>query len=65
MAVPQPAPAVARQGGAPRTSTNQLAAVRTHDDAVTPVDQSGCFQVDRVIKSGYVEKRTRKTKVRL
>lgn len=28
------------------------------------VNQNGCFEFDRVIKSGYVEKRTQKTKVR-
>lgn len=32
-------------------------------DTVTPVNQAGCFESDRVIKSGYVQKRTQKTKV--
>ncbi|KAK5988814.1 putative PH domain-containing PB16A4.02c-like protein [Cladobotryum mycophilum] len=31
-------------------------------DTVTPVNQNGCFEFDRVIKSGYVQKRTRRTK---
>lgn len=34
------------------------------DTTVAPVHQNGCFEVDRVIKSGCVQKRTQKTKVR-
>jgi hypothetical protein len=34
-------------------------------DAFSPVNQNGSFEFDRVLKSGYVEKRTRKTKVQL
>lgn len=33
------------------------------DTAVAPVHQTGCFEVDRVIKSGFVQKRGQKTKV--
>lgn len=33
-------------------------------DAYSPVNQNGSFEFDRVIKSGYVQKRTQKTKVR-
>ncbi|KAH0527463.1 hypothetical protein TsFJ059_002464 [Trichoderma semiorbis] len=32
------------------------------DTTVAPVHQNGCFEVDRVIKSGCVQKRTQKTK---
>ncbi|RDL39445.1 uncharacterized protein BP5553_03785 [Venustampulla echinocandica] len=31
-------------------------------DAFSPVNENGSFEFDRVIKSGYVQKRTRKTK---
>lgn len=33
-------------------------------DTFSPVNQNGSFEFDRVIKSGYVQKRTQKTKVR-
>lgn len=32
-------------------------------DSFSPVNQNGSFEFDRVIKSGYVQKRTQKTKV--
>lgn len=32
-------------------------------DTFSPVNQNGSFEFDRVIKSGYVHKRTSKTKV--
>lgn len=32
---------------------------------MSPVNQNGCFEFDRIIKAGPVLKRTRKTKVRL
>ncbi|KAI9167350.1 hypothetical protein HJFPF1_03476 [Paramyrothecium foliicola] len=35
---------------------------RLQVDTVLPVNQDGCFEADRVIKSGYVQKRTQKTK---
>jgi hypothetical protein len=35
------------------------------DTTFSPVTQNGSFEFDRVIKSGYVQKRTQKTKVRL
>ncbi|CAM1502837.1 Fc.00g076130.m01.CDS01 [Cosmosporella sp. VM-42] len=37
---------------------------RSHSqlDAFSPVNHDGCFEFDRVIKSGYVQKRTQKTK---
>ncbi|KAH7001842.1 hypothetical protein EDB80DRAFT_866879 [Ilyonectria destructans] len=31
-------------------------------DAFSPVNNDGCFEFDRVLKSGYVQKRTQKTK---
>lgn len=34
-------------------------------DAFSPVNNDGCFEFDRVLKSGYVQKRTQKTKVRV
>lgn len=34
-------------------------------DTFSPVNQNGSFEFDRVLKSGYVHKRTRKTKVTL
>ena len=33
-------------------------------ETFSPVNQNGSFEFDRVIKSGYVQKRTQKTKVR-
>jgi hypothetical protein len=48
----------------------QSAATKTRNghlnlDTFSPVNQNGSFEFDRVLKSGYVEKRTRKTKVPL
>lgn len=34
-------------------------------DTFSPVNQNGSFEFDRVLKSGYVQKRTRRTKVRM
>ena len=34
-------------------------------DTFSPVNQNGSFEFDRVLKCGYVQKRTRKTKVEL
>lgn len=34
------------------------------DTYVSPVNQNGSFEFDRVIKTGYVQRRTQKTKVR-
>jgi hypothetical protein len=36
---------------------------RLAQDTFSPVNQNGSFEFDRVIKSGYVQKRTQKTKV--
>lgn len=38
---------------------------RLAQDSFSPVNQNGSFEFDRVIKSGYVQKRTQKTKVGL
>jgi hypothetical protein len=40
---------------------NQLAL----DTYASPVNQNGSFEFDRVLKSGYLQKRTQKTKVRV
>lgn len=50
MAIPQ----------APAQRTQPL----TLDTYVSPVNQNGSFEFDRVIKTGYVQRRTQKTKVR-
>ncbi len=45
---------------------NTIARLRNHmglDTYSSPVNQNGSFEFDRVIKSGYVQKRTQKTKV--
>ncbi|KAI9736917.1 MAG: hypothetical protein M1818_005968 [Claussenomyces sp. TS43310] len=34
----------------------------SHLDSFSPVNQNGSFEFDRVLKSGYVQKRTRRTK---
>lgn len=52
-----PRPSTAHQGvpgAAARSETDNLAA---------RVNENGCFESDRVIKSGYVERRTHKTRV--
>jgi hypothetical protein len=42
----------------------QIATNHTNLGVLSPVNQNGSFEFDRVIKSGTVNKRTRKTKVR-
>ncbi|KAJ6444647.1 ph domain-containingprotein [Purpureocillium lavendulum] len=49
-----------REGGASLSRSRP-----TLEALATSVNQNGCFEFDRIIKSGYVEKRTSKTKVRL
>lgn len=39
-------------------------AASTSVGLMSPVNQNGCFEFDRIIKAGTVVKRTRKTKVR-
>jgi hypothetical protein len=43
----------------PRLHTKQPTAAV---DIMSPVNQNGCFEFDRIIKAGTVVKRTRKTK---
>lgn len=44
-------------------SLNSLRSGQLHLDTFSPIDPNGVFEFDRVIKSGQVYKRTRKTKV--
>lgn len=50
-------------GGEGDTPIASLSRSRPNYGSLTNVNVNGCFESDRVIKSGYVEKRT-KTKVR-
>jgi hypothetical protein len=47
----------------PRQSHADRFRNRLAQDSFSPVNQNGSFEFDRVIKSGYVQKRTQKTKV--
>lgn len=47
----------------PRITATRLTS-RLALDTYSPVNQNGSFEFDRVIKSGYVQKRTQKTKAR-
>lgn len=50
----------------PQPLPSSIANVRSgqlHLDTFSPINQNGAFEFDRVIKSGEVSKRTRKTKV--
>lgn len=44
------------------SSIRNLRSSQLHLDTFSPINQNGCFEFDRVIKSGHVMKRTRKTK---
>ena len=57
---PSPAMAIPQVSAAPRPRQTLLL-----DTYVSPVNQNGSFEFDRVIKAGYVQRRTQKTKVRL
>ncbi|RFU27270.1 hypothetical protein B7463_g9068, partial [Scytalidium lignicola] len=68
---PQPIPETnpGFQSSSPEATnlTSPSTAARTrnsyiHGATLSPVDQNGSFAFDRVLKSGYVQKRTRKTK---
>ncbi len=48
----------------PPTSASRTRNSHLNLDTFSPVNQNGSFEFDRVLKSGYVQKRTRKTKVR-
>ena len=59
-------PIVGLGSGTDRISTECTSTalpVRQDSDNRNPLSQNGCFEIDRVIKSGYARKRTRKTKV--
>jgi hypothetical protein len=45
------------------SSGNRIVNAHLSLDTFSPVNQNGSFEFDRVLKSGYVMKRTRKTKV--
>jgi hypothetical protein len=47
----------------PPSSASKLRNSHLQLDTFSPVNQNGSFEFDRVLKSGFVEKRTRKTKV--
>lgn len=57
MAVPSPSPA----NNYINTQVNRLKSQFTSPQS-SPVNQNGSFEFDRVLKSGYVQKRTQKTK---
>jgi hypothetical protein len=48
-----------------RKNKDPVGLSRLDVEAVTPIREDGCFEFDRVIKSGHVQKRTQKRKVRL
>jgi len=51
----------------PPSDQSQITQIKTNHTnlgVLSPVNQNGSFEFDRVIKSGTVNKRTRKTKVR-
>jgi hypothetical protein len=47
----------------PPTSASRIRNSHLTLDSFSPVNQNGSFEFDRVLKSGFVQKRTRKTKV--
>jgi hypothetical protein len=47
----------------PPSSASRIRTSHLALDTFSPVNQNGSFEFDRVLKSGYVQKRTRKTKV--
>lgn len=47
----------------PPSSASKLRHSYLQLDTFSPVNQNGSFEFDRVLKSGFVQKRTRKTKV--
>lgn len=59
---PTPTPMKLSTPAQPRLCSLQAQAHST--GVMSPVNQNGCFEFDRIIKAGPVLKRTRKTKVR-
>jgi hypothetical protein len=47
----------------PPSSANRFSQSHMGIETFSPVNQNGSYDFDRVLKSGYVQKRTRKTKV--
>ena len=47
----------------PSSSASRIRDSHLNLEAFSPVNQNGSYEFDRVLKSGYVHKRTRKTKV--
>lgn len=47
----------------PHSSASRIRNSYLNLDAFSPVNQNGSFEFDRVLKSGFVQKRTRRTKV--
>jgi len=47
----------------PPSSASRIRDAHLNLEAFSPVNQNGSYEFDRVLKSGYVHKRTRKTKV--
>jgi hypothetical protein len=66
---PQPIPEALRMPPAPTvplaipSPPNRIRNSFLGLDVMSPVNQNGSFEFDRVLKSGFVQKRTRKTKV--
>ena len=61
---PRPDEQPARPIPVPPQTTAPGSRSRLAVETYSPVNQNGSFEFDRVIKSGYVQKRTQKTKVR-
>jgi hypothetical protein len=59
---PKPPPSISMPTNSTATKTRSG---HLNLDTFSPVNQNGSFEFDRVLKSGYVQKRTRKTKVAL
>ncbi len=47
----------------PQMPAQQMRQPLVLDTYVSPVNQNGSFEFDRMIKTGYVQRRTQKTKV--
>lgn len=60
---PRPDEQTPQSNPVPPQTTAPAARSRLAVDTYSPVNQNGSFEFDRVLKSGYVQKRTQKTKV--